>query len=88
MLQGSDPLISTARGKLQSRRSKLNDQINRELRMRNGAENLFRYFKSAVSYYGIIKYHFSCMNHLSSINDYEINVSYKKKQYFYKIKVL
>jgi hypothetical protein len=51
MLQGSDPLISTARGKLQSRRSKLNDQINRELRMRNGAENLFRYFKSAVSYW-------------------------------------
>ena len=40
--KGSDPLISTARGKLQSRRSKLNDQINRELRMRNGAENLFR----------------------------------------------
>lgn len=42
-LQGSDPLISTARGKLQSRRSKVNDQINRELRMRNGAENLYRY---------------------------------------------
>lgn len=40
--KGSDPLISTARGKLQTKRSKLNDQINRELRMRNGAENLFR----------------------------------------------
>ncbi|KAJ8303299.1 hypothetical protein KUTeg_019695 [Tegillarca granosa] len=40
--KGSDPLISTARGKLQSKRSKVNDQINRELRMRNGAENLFR----------------------------------------------
>ncbi|KAK3085289.1 hypothetical protein FSP39_001133 [Pinctada imbricata] len=40
--KGSDPLLSTARGKLQTRRSKLNDQINRELRMRNGAENLFR----------------------------------------------
>lgn len=40
--KGSDPLISTARGKLQSRRSKVNDQINRELRMRNGAENLYR----------------------------------------------
>ena len=25
---------------------------------------------------GIIKYHFSCMNHLYNINDYEINVSY------------
>ncbi|ESO82789.1 hypothetical protein LOTGIDRAFT_155816 [Lottia gigantea] len=40
--QGSDPLIQTARGKLQTRRSKLNDQINKELRMRNGAENLYR----------------------------------------------
>lgn len=40
--QGCDPLLSTARGKLQKRRSKLNDEINRELRMRNGAENLFR----------------------------------------------
>lgn len=40
--KGCDPLISTARGKLQTKRSKLNDQINRELRMRNGAENLFR----------------------------------------------
>ncbi|OWF41315.1 rhophilin-2-B-like [Mizuhopecten yessoensis] len=40
--KGSDPLVSTARGKLQTKRSKINDQINRELRMRNGAENLFR----------------------------------------------
>ena len=47
-LQGSDPLIQTARGKLQSRRSKLNEKINKELRMRTGAENLFRY-RSSVS---------------------------------------
>ncbi|XP_013410860.1 rhophilin-2-A-like isoform X2 [Lingula anatina] len=40
--KGSDPLLQTARGKLQSRRSKLNDQINKELRMRAGAENLYR----------------------------------------------
>ncbi|XP_045191422.1 rhophilin-2-B-like [Mercenaria mercenaria] len=40
--KGCDPLLSTARGKLQKKRSKLNDEINRELRMRNGAENLFR----------------------------------------------
>ncbi|KAL4234355.1 Rhophilin-2 [Mactra antiquata] len=40
--KGCDPLLSTARGKLQKRRSKLNEEINRELRMRNGAENLFR----------------------------------------------
>nr|KAG5712634.1 hypothetical protein BaRGS_029689 [Batillaria attramentaria] len=39
---GSDPLVQTARGKLQSRRSKLNEQINKELRMRTGAENLYR----------------------------------------------
>lgn len=40
--KGSDPLVQTARGKLQSRRSKLNEQINKELRMRSGAENLYR----------------------------------------------
>lgn len=40
--KGSDPLVQTARGKLQSRRSKLNEQINKELRMRTGAENLYR----------------------------------------------
>ncbi|KAK7114719.1 rhophilin-1-like [Littorina saxatilis] len=40
--KGSDPLVQTARGKLQTRRSKLNEQINKELRMRTGAENLYR----------------------------------------------
>ncbi|XP_064641386.1 rhophilin-2-B-like [Lineus longissimus] len=35
-------LLQTVRGKLQKQRSRLNDQINRELRMRTGAENLFR----------------------------------------------
>lgn len=40
--KGSDPLVQTVRGKLQSRRSKLNEQINKELRMRTGAENLYR----------------------------------------------
>ncbi|KAK2166670.1 hypothetical protein LSH36_37g16032 [Paralvinella palmiformis] len=39
-IKGSDPLYQTARGKLQSRRSRLNDHINRELRLRSGAENL------------------------------------------------
>lgn len=38
----ADPLLQTARGKLQTRRSKLNDEINKELRLRAGAENLFR----------------------------------------------
>ncbi|XP_074646648.1 rhophilin-2-B-like isoform X2 [Tubulanus polymorphus] len=40
--KGSDPILATARGRLQKQRSKLNDQINRELRMRAGAENLFK----------------------------------------------
>ncbi|KAL5021986.1 hypothetical protein ScPMuIL_001141 [Solemya velum] len=40
--KGSNPLLTTARGKLQSRRSKVNDKINRELRMRDGAENLYK----------------------------------------------
>ena len=42
MLQGSDPRAATCRGKLQSKRSKLNMEINKELRLRHGAENLYR----------------------------------------------
>ncbi|XP_016317115.1 rhophilin-1-like [Sinocyclocheilus anshuiensis] len=42
MEAGCDPLISTQRSKLQQRRAKLNQQINRELRLRTGAENLYR----------------------------------------------
>ncbi|XP_022096108.1 rhophilin-1-like [Acanthaster planci] len=40
--KGCDPLAQTVRGKLQNRRQKLNGQINKEMRMRAGAENLFR----------------------------------------------
>ena len=40
--QGSDPRAATCRGKLQSKRSKLNMEINKELRLRQGAENLYR----------------------------------------------
>ncbi|CAH1394154.1 unnamed protein product [Nezara viridula] len=40
--KGSDPRVATCRGKLQSKRSKLNQEINKELRLRAGAENLFR----------------------------------------------
>ncbi|EEB12753.1 Rhophilin-2, putative [Pediculus humanus corporis] len=39
---GSDPRVATCRGKLQNKRSKLNQEINKELRLRAGAENLFR----------------------------------------------
>jgi len=39
---GSDPNSKTCRGKLQSKRSKLNLAINKELMLRCGAENLFR----------------------------------------------
>lgn len=42
MFQGSDPRVATCRGKLQNKRSKLNLEINKELRLRAGAENLFR----------------------------------------------
>ena len=41
-MQGSDPRAATCRGKLQSKRSKLNMEINKELRLRHGAENLYR----------------------------------------------
>ncbi|KAI8504613.1 Rhophilin, Rho GTPase binding protein 1 [Branchiostoma belcheri] len=39
--RGSNPLNQTQRGRLQHRRSVLNTQINKEMRMRAGAENLY-----------------------------------------------
>lgn len=41
-VRGSDPRAVTCRGKLQSRRCKLNQEINKELRLRAGAENLYK----------------------------------------------
>ncbi|XP_059618504.1 rhophilin-1 [Phlebotomus argentipes] len=41
-IRGSDPRVATCRGKLQSRRCKLNQEINKELRLRAGAENLYK----------------------------------------------
>ncbi|KAI9589617.1 hypothetical protein GQX74_007785 [Glossina fuscipes] len=41
-LWGSDPRAATCRGKLQTRRCKLNQEINKELRLRAGAENLYK----------------------------------------------
>ncbi|XP_047698947.1 rhophilin-1 isoform X2 [Prionailurus viverrinus] len=40
--KGRDPLAQTPRGRLQSRRAQVHQQINKELRMRTGAENLYR----------------------------------------------
>uniref|UniRef100_A0A8C5SHG2 Rhophilin Rho GTPase binding protein 1 n=1 Tax=Laticauda laticaudata TaxID=8630 RepID=A0A8C5SHG2_LATLA len=40
--QGCDSLAQTQRTKLQHRRARINQQINKEMRMRTGAENLFR----------------------------------------------
>ncbi|XP_061738922.1 rhophilin-1 [Nerophis ophidion] len=37
-----DPLVQSQRSKLQHRRAGINQQINKEMRMRAGAENLFR----------------------------------------------
>ncbi|KPJ11800.1 Rhophilin-2 [Papilio machaon] len=39
---GSDPRVATCRGRLQTRRCQLNQEINKELRLRAGAENLFK----------------------------------------------
>lgn len=41
-IRGSDPRAATCRGKLQNRRCRLNQEINKELRLRAGAENLFK----------------------------------------------
>ncbi|CAG9799344.1 unnamed protein product [Chironomus riparius] len=40
--RGFDPTRITTRAKLQNRRCKLNQEINKELRLRAGAENLFK----------------------------------------------
>jgi len=40
--RGSDPRAATCRGKLQSKRSQLNIEINKELMLRSGAENLLK----------------------------------------------
>ncbi|XP_047372187.1 rhophilin-1 isoform X4 [Sciurus carolinensis] len=40
--KGSDPLAQTQHGWLQSHRAWINQQISKELRMRTGAENLYR----------------------------------------------
>ncbi|XP_076844287.1 rhophilin-1 [Brachyhypopomus gauderio] len=42
VVDGSDPLVLTRRTTLQQRRAKLQQQINHELRLRAGAENLYR----------------------------------------------
>ncbi|KAA8589346.1 hypothetical protein FQN60_012711 [Etheostoma spectabile] len=39
--KGCDPFAQTQRSKLQHRRARINQQINKEMRMRAGAENLF-----------------------------------------------
>ncbi|CAH2056898.1 unnamed protein product, partial [Iphiclides podalirius] len=41
-IRGSDPRVATCRGRLQTRRCQLNQEINKELRLRAGAENLFK----------------------------------------------
>lgn len=41
--QGCNASYSTARSKLQKKRSRINDDIIKELRLRKGAENLLRY---------------------------------------------
>lgn len=41
-IRGSDPRIATCRGRLQNKRCQLNQEINKELRLRAGAENLFK----------------------------------------------
>ncbi|GCB65810.1 hypothetical protein scyTo_0004862 [Scyliorhinus torazame] len=40
--KGCDPFAQTQRSKLQHRRARINQQINKEMRMRAGAENLLR----------------------------------------------
>lgn len=53
LLQGSDPRVATCRGKLQNKRSKLNQEINKELRLRAGAENLFKFVINLICVLGI-----------------------------------
>ncbi|XP_027715662.1 rhophilin-1 isoform X2 [Vombatus ursinus] len=40
--KGCSPLVQTQRSRLQNHRARINQQINKEMRMRTGAENLFK----------------------------------------------
>ncbi|XP_071959182.1 rhophilin-2-like [Antedon mediterranea] len=40
--KGTDPTLQSVRGRMQNRRQKLNQKINKEMRMRAGAENLYK----------------------------------------------
>ncbi|KAG8195571.1 hypothetical protein JTE90_002194 [Oedothorax gibbosus] len=42
LFQGSDPRLATCRGKQQNQRSKLNQEINKQIMIRNGAEKLYK----------------------------------------------
>ena len=46
-LQGCDLSTDSLHGHLQSRRARIHQQIDRELRMRTGAENLYRWALAA-----------------------------------------
>ncbi|XP_055949724.1 rhophilin-2-like isoform X2 [Argiope bruennichi] len=41
-VRGSDPRLATCRGKLQNQRAKLNQEINKQIMIRNGAERLYK----------------------------------------------
>ncbi|XP_042908259.1 rhophilin-2 [Parasteatoda tepidariorum] len=40
--EGSDPRLATCRGKLQNQRAKLNQEINKQIMIRSGAERLYK----------------------------------------------
>ncbi|CDQ81044.1 unnamed protein product [Oncorhynchus mykiss] len=48
--KGCDPCSQTQRSKLQHRRARINQQINKEMRMRAGAENLFRWVREGTGH--------------------------------------
>jgi len=41
-IQGCDPIKATQRGKMQNQRSLINQQLCKQMRLRSGAENLFK----------------------------------------------
>ncbi|XP_054714698.1 rhophilin-2-like [Uloborus diversus] len=54
-IRGSDPRLATCRGKLQSQRAKLNQDINKQIMIRNGAEKLYNYSEDSSKYENPIK---------------------------------
>ncbi|KAJ0171287.1 hypothetical protein K1T71_012837 [Dendrolimus kikuchii] len=86
-VRGSDPRVATCRGRLQTRRCQLNQEINKELRLRAGAENLFKVMimRCRPERSFIMPFSSFCNGHLegkAKLASKKLRVLNRSKQYF------